>query len=302
MRPRSLLESYPTMMALGLSLGLVTGGFPSHTKEVSMASLAFLMTLSLSTVKLAEARGRGQVKHAATAVLLNYGALTALILLLGLFFSEDLWWGWALMAAAPSAVAVVPFTSVLGGPTAKALFSTAVIYVLALALMPLITLLLIGYAVSVSDLLISLLLLIVLPMALSRGVARIRIGKSTSAIMTNISFAVLIFAVAGSNRDAFLGGPMTVLAISLACMVRTFGIGLAVEGVLRLRGMPREERTTHVLFASYKNLGLTATLAIALFEPIVAVPATICIVFEVVWMIFLLKYYPGAGTRAHLIA
>jgi predicted Na+-dependent transporter len=46
-----------------------------------------------------------------------------------------------------------------------------------------------------------------------------------------------------------------------------------------------------VLFASYKNLGLTATLAIALFEPVVAVPATICIVFEVVWVIFLVRFY-----------
>jgi predicted Na+-dependent transporter len=56
--------------------------------------------------------------------------------------------------------------------------------------------------------------------------------------------------------------------------------------------VPKEERVSNVLFASYKNLGLTATLAIALFEPVVAVPATICIVFEVVWVIFLLRYYP----------
>ena len=50
-----------------------------------------------------------------------------------------------------------------------------------------------------------------------------------------------------------------------------------------------------MLFASYKNLGLTATLAIALFEPIVAVPATICIVFEVLWVIFLVRYYQGVA-------
>jgi hypothetical protein len=51
-----------------------------------------------------------------------------------------------------------------------------------------------------------------------------------------------------------------------------------------------------MLFASYKNLGLTATIAIALFDPMVAVPATICILFEVVWIVSVLRFYPrGSG-------
>ncbi|MCJ7464345.1 MAG: hypothetical protein MUO81_06345, partial [Thermoplasmata archaeon] len=56
-------------------------------------------------------------------------------------------------------------------------------------------------------------------------------------------------------------------------------------------GVPKASRIPYVLFASYKNLGLTATLAIALFQPVVAVPATIGIVAEVVWVIFLVRYY-----------
>lgn len=76
------------------------------------------------------------------------------------------------------------------------------------------------------------------------------------------------------------------------CVIRTFGTGLGVEFVLRRLGTPKEDRISSVLFSSYKNLGLTATLAIALFEPVVAVPATIGIVLEVVWVIFLLRFYP----------
>ncbi|HXK36565.1 MAG TPA: hypothetical protein VJ553_03200, partial [Candidatus Paceibacterota bacterium] len=110
----------------------------------------------------------------------------------------------------------------------------------------------------------------------------------------NICFALLIFAVTGANRDAFIGEPAVMIAISAACVIRTFGTGLGTEYFLRKAKMQKEERAAYVLFASYKNLGLTATLAIALFEPAVAVPATICIVFEVVWVIFLLRYYPRA--------
>jgi len=280
------------MMTLGLVLGLVTGGSPWYTKEISMASLAVLMTFSLSTVSLKEARGRDHYQHAMFALILNYAILTSVILAIGLFFSDELWPGWVLMAAAPSAISIVPFTTVLGGRATKALFSTAVNYLAALAIMPAITLLLIGSSVSATSLVYSLLLLIVLPMVASRAVMRLSIKKDTNTVLMNICFVLLIFAVAGSNRDAFFGDPLLVLAISLGCLIRTFGTGLMTEFALAKTSMEKSERISYVLFSSYKNLGLTATLAIALFEPVVAVPATICIVFEVVWVIFLIRWYP----------
>jgi BASS family bile acid:Na+ symporter len=293
MRPTRILESYTIMMVLGLVLGLAAGGFPAYTKEISMASLAVLMTFSLSNVRIGETRNKEHFEHAMRTLVVNYVLLTGLILAIGLLFSDDLWPGWVLMAAAPSAVSIVPFTTVLGGRTSKALFSTAANYILALGIMPAMTLLLIGSAVSTLSLVYSLLLLIVLPMLASRLVMRVNISKSANTSMMNVMFAILIFAVAGSNRDAFVGEPIVVLAVSAACVLRTFGSGLTTEFLLRRSGVPKQSRISYVLFASYKNLGLTATLAIALFEPIVAVPATICIVFEVIWVIFLIRYYPG---------
>jgi BASS family bile acid:Na+ symporter len=295
MRPADILQSYAIVMTTGLVLGLLAGGFPAYTKEISMVSLAVLMTLSLSTVRIGEARFKDHVGHSVWSLLLNYGALSILILAMGMAFSKELWPGWVLMAAAPSAISIVPFTSIFGGRTTKALFSTAVNYVAALALMPVMTILLIGSTVDVSGLVESLLVLIVIPMLASRAVAKIRLGKSTNTALINLSFAVLIFAVAGANRSAFFGNPWTILAISTAAVVRTFGSGLGTELALRKGGMPKPDRIAYVLFASYKNLGLTATMAIALFQPIVAVPATICIVFEVVWVIFLTRYYRGVS-------
>ena len=291
MRASEVLQSHAIMMTLGLVVGLVIGGFPAMTKEISMGALALLMTVSLTNVKLSETQAKGLSRDALMMLILNYGFLTGIILLLGGLFSDELRWGWVLMAAAPSAISIVPFTSILGGSTAKALVSTSANYLAALILMPLISLALIGSSVSVTSLIISLLLLIVLPMGLSRLLMLKDIEKSTKTIVTNLSFFVLIFAVAGSNRNAFLDDPAMVVFVSAACLARTFGTGYLTEFLLRYRGMPKADRIHIVLFASYKNLGLTATLAIALFEPIVAVPATICIVFEVLWIISLLKYH-----------
>src|SRR5512137_1653072 len=177
MGPARILESYSIMMVLGLLLGLLTGGSPWYTKEISMASLAILMTLSLSTVNLREAKGGRHYTHAALSLALNYVFLTAVILLVGRLLWDNIWPGWVLMAAAPSAISVVPFTGVLGGKTTMALFSTTVNYIVALVLMPVLTLVLIGNAVSATSLIYSLLLLIVLPMAASRAVARLSINK-----------------------------------------------------------------------------------------------------------------------------
>ena len=292
MRPAEILQSHSIMMVLGLVLGILIGGFPEFTKEISMAALALLMTVSLANIKLAETRIAGLPREAAITLILNYGLLTGVILLVGSLFSEKLWWGWVLMAAAPSAISVVPFTTILGGAIPKALFSTSVNYLVALVLMPLMSLALIGSAVSVTSLITSLLLLIVLPMALSRGVMRVGLAKKTKTGITNLSFFVLIFAVAGSNREAFLDDGYMVLAVSAACIIRTFGTGLLVEYTLKKLRVQKQDRVHWVLFSSYKNLGLTATLAIALFEPIVAIPATICIMFEIFWIITMTRYYP----------
>jgi BASS family bile acid:Na+ symporter len=298
MRPAQVLGSFSIMMTLGLVLGIVTGGSPWYTKEISMASLAVLMTFSLSTVDLREAKGRDHYRHAAVSLAINYVMLTAVILVIGLFYSDELWPGWVLMAAAPSAISVVPFTSALGGKTTQALFSTAVNYLVALAAMPVMAVVLIGSSVSVMSLIYSLIILIVLPMIASRGVMRLSLGKGTTTAVMNICFAVLIFAVAGSNRDAFFGDLALVVAVSIGGFARTFGTGLATEFALTRLSVKKQERVSYVLFGSYKNLGLTATLAIALFEPVVAVPATICIVFEVVWVIFLVRWYPRRGEGA----
>ncbi len=294
MRFRSILENYRIMLLLGLGLGVVVGGFPAYTKEISMISLALLMTVSLSTVNLGDVRTVSHGRDSLNMLLLNYGLLTGVILLIALAFTGELRLGWILMAAAPSAISIVPFTGIMKGETSKALFSTSVNYIAALVLMPVICIVMIGSSVSIWALLTSLLLLIVLPMVASRAVRRAKPSDSSRSIAMNLAFFVLIFAVAGSNRSAFVDEPLMVLIISVCCIGRTFGTGLLTEFALRARKVPRGERVHKVLFSSYKNLGLTATLAIALFEPRVAVPATICIVFEVMRVIFLLRYYERA--------
>src|SRR4030042_346620 len=122
MKPGDVLQSYSAMMAIGVILGLATGGLPVYTKEVSMASLAILMTLSLSNVRLGEARGKEPLRHALVCLGINYGILTGLIIAIAFLFSDEYRWGWILMAAAPSAISVAPFSTILRGGPVQSLY------------------------------------------------------------------------------------------------------------------------------------------------------------------------------------
>jgi BASS family bile acid:Na+ symporter len=100
---------------------------------------------------------------------------------------------------------------------------------------------------------------------------------------------VLVVAIAGPNRNVFFGDPVILAGLIIVAFVRQFGVGLLTNWYLVRKKAPRTRRVPEVLFASYKNTGMAATLAIALIGPTAAVPATVCTLIDIVWLIFLSK-------------
>jgi BASS family bile acid:Na+ symporter len=120
------------------------------------------------------------------------------------------------------------------------------------------------------------------------------LSGNTRSILINIAFFVLTFAVTGANRDAFLGDTLLVTSLLLVALIRTFAVGGAVEVLARRFKVDREARIPMVLFATYKNTGMAAALAVALIGSEAAIPATICIALEIIWFLALTKVvYPG---------
>lgn len=282
-----ILENYAFVVAIAFALGLITGGPPAYPAEITIIALAIMMTLSLSNLKLRGGRMAEIFRPTILAIILNYIFLTGLILLISFFFSEDLRDGWILMAAVPSAVAVVPFSYMIGGDTRLALSGTAVIYLLSLLLVPAISIFGIGQDIERSRLIYTILILILIPIAISRFsfLREMDAGRKTPLI--NICFGILVFAMTGANRGAFGSEISLVVMISVAAFIRTFGIGSIILWMLGRRGVPDERKKALTLFGSYKNLGLTAAVAMVLISQRAAIPAAICIPFEIAWLITL---------------
>lgn len=287
MRAIGLLGNYGLVATVAFVLGLLTGGFSLLASEITILSLSVMMALSLSNIEINKGVLKGTAKPTLQVLLLNYVMLTGLILLVSCFFEGEVGAGWVLMAAVPSAVAVVPFTYMLGGDTKLSLVGTTTIYLLSLAIAPLITLAFLGQDIDRLRLVSTIILMILIPIAVSQLRPLRKMPSTTKSPMINICFGVLVFAMTGANRLAFTEDPMMVFWVSVASFIRTFLIGMLVFMVVRALRQPMERGVVLALFSSYKNLGLTAAIAMALIGSDAAIPAIICIPFEIFWLIAL---------------
>lgn len=280
------------LMLLALAVGFAVGRSFPGISVVAMAALASLMTFSLADVPL---RGLGAgTRYVPLALGLSFLLHPALLLAAGLLTSETLWEGWIILAAVPPAVSVIPFTTILAGDAKVAVTANAAIYLASLALTPLVGLLLLGVAVDPAALFLSVLVLLLLPLLLSRGVPHLPLPPRGAEVARNLSFASLTFFIGAANRAIVFENPSLALeALGGAAFVVVLASGAAW---FLLRRTPPATRTTMVLFAGYKNSGLAATLALALLAPAAVVAPTMIIVFQILWIALLSRLRGGART------
>lgn len=273
------------MVVSGLFVGLATGGYPAFSREVSQIALALAMTFSLTEIAFSGITPRAEVRGVILSFGMSYIALTGMLLGFAAMSSDpSIRQGWVLMAAVPPAVAVIPITSLLGGDTRGALIASAIMYLLGLALVPGITLAFLGRAVPVEGLAAQTVLLIGVPLAVSRPLLRVRQIGEIRPTAVAVSFFFLVVAIAGSTRSTLLGNPELLVSLSVLSFARTFGLGFAVVGAATLLGLSRADRITATAFASFKNLGLAVVLAFSFFPPVSALPSIVSLVFEIAWL------------------
>jgi BASS family bile acid:Na+ symporter len=229
-----------------------------------------------------------EIRPFARAAVLNYGILSGIIVALSFLYADpDIRNGWIVTAAVPSAVAVIPITSLFRGNVQRALVSSSLLYVAAFALTPLVTLAFAGRATNVLDLAVQLFILLAIPMALSRFLRQSRTILQHRPVLVNIAFFILVLTLAGANRDVLLMNPGLALALAAGGFVRTWVVGAAVYLVSSRTSADRSVPIADTLFATLKNLGLAALLGLSLFGPAAALPAIVCMFLEITWVVAL---------------
>ncbi len=291
---RLLLGNSSFVFLLAMVAGLAAGQGASWTEHALVPVLAVIMTVSICDVSTRVfLEPREVVRPVLIAVVLNWivlgGAFIGLSLLL--VSEPDFRNGYALMAAVPPAVAVIPLSYLLGGSTSLALVGNLGAYVAALAITPLLSVLLLGSSlVEPARLLVILAELIVAPILASRVIRRTRllgVVKRSRAPVANWGFFLVIYTIVGLNRDTFLQEPSLLPPLIVIAFICTFVLAEVISRVAGLFGVPRAERITMMLFGARKNDGLSAAIALAFFGAQAAMPVAVFSAFSVIHFVWL---------------
>jgi BASS family bile acid:Na+ symporter len=288
-----LLKNSNFIFLIAFLLGLFSGGFASMLKGYVLPALVLIMSLSTTQITLTElTHAKNYLWDILFVFVINYLFLSGLILLANylLIQDHDLYVGFVVMAAIPSAVAVLPFTYLLRGEMMVSLMGSASLYLLALAVAPLISLQLLDVErIEPVRLVTVLIQMILVPFLISRLLISwkgFRHVKEHTNLLVNLAFFLIIYTVIGMNRFVFLKHFDILIIVSSIAFLRTFVSGHIVDLLSRLVGTGRERRMSYVLFGSFKNLGLAAAIAIVLFNERAAIPAAVTIPFELLFFIW----------------
>jgi len=303
MKAVDLLSSTAFMMGLALVLSLITnfaGWFPAQVLTSDIRSnltiflLAAMMTVTLSRIPFRNLSPTHNPKSVARALLLGLLIASAIPLIAFLILKNIPTYakyadGLVFIAAAPFAASVGPLSLILRGDLEHALRSTIIVYVVALAWIPLVIWATLGTVVDMTKVIITVVEIIAVPLVLSRLLTKVKINKNAMAVGLNCTIGFLVWlSVSATNfpRD------LTILAVfMLIAFLRDFGLGSATEALEKHAGISWSQRVTDILMVSYKNKGIAIALCVsvlsgpAIGNAMVAIAASI--VIEVIWVAFM---------------
>ncbi|MBN2517576.1 MAG: hypothetical protein JXB14_01900 [Candidatus Altiarchaeota archaeon] len=287
---KKLLENAAFVFSVAIVLGLVYPEQASVMQNLIIPALILAMVLSMRPITLKPRDLRTYASPILNTLFANYLLLSGLVLILSFLLIQDpnQLKGFIIMAAAPPAVAIVPFTYLLCGDSKIAILGSAFCYLCSLFLAPLIILAFLGVAVDPAYLEWILILLVLFPLIVSRPLARLnwRVFDYSKAI-TLLSLALVTYSVIGLNQKVLVLDPISLSPIFLILLVRTFVTGSLVLLLLRKAKVNPVSSITYSLFSSFKNAGATAAIAIALLGPEAALPAGVSSIFELSFFVVL---------------
>ncbi len=180
-------------------------------------------------------------------------------------------------------IAVIPFSVLLGGDNDLTAGALTLIYFISLGLAPAIVWVFVRGHVDILSFVRVLVLMILLPLGLSRLLIKAdidrRIGDWKEVIVV-MCFFVLIFVLLGAARQSAMELSAWLLPIAVLLTLRTFVTGLVVAVLARSHGLGADRTMSYTLFASFKNGGLTAVIAFTLFGSVAALPGVLTPFFD----------------------
>lgn len=290
-----VLEDIKVWIVAAIILALLIGFDSSDASTIMMIALIAQMAVALDGIKFSRSDFGNYKIPIIGNIVCCFVICTGFTLLTGALFIDNqaLWTGWVMLSAVPCAISVVPSALYLKADPKLAVLSLTVIYVIALALTPIITHILIGDSVNPLEVLRYILMFILIPFVLTVPLKRLHLKPTVKTLFINMMMFVLVFAGLGSRQDYVFMEPMVVLALVVACIFRIFLVSTVIVLAMRKLKVNRTNGLNYVTFCYWKNSGMSASLTMGLFAatmPEAVLPCVVSLIIEAIWFAILTKY------------
>jgi len=289
-----LLRNRNFILILSLLLGIIYPQFSPRTSQILVPILVFVMTLSMTSINSSLFRNPVRwLKPILVSLTLNYLVLGSFTIILAflLELSEPSRIGYIVLAATPPAVAVVPFSSFLGGEHEYSLVGFTASYLAAFLFTPMILGFFFEAQPGFQDRIFILLFeLVVLPFLLSRLVIRSGLLDHVNPVkgtLVNWSFFLIIYSIVGLNHEVFRSEPLSLVPLAVVSFGITFGLGSVIHWIGTRYSVDSKRLTSMILLGTSKNSGFAAGIALVLFGAETTVPSTVTTVFMLIYTLFL---------------
>ncbi len=279
------------LMLASLIAGLVYPKYSYPLKGSVIPLLAVVMAFSVSGIPFSVfGEKKALFKALAETLLLNYLLFGAITLGLAYAFIGDsrILLGFAVIAATPPGVAVIPFTFNYKGDLDYALKAVLSGFVASFVLTPTFLFLFAGgESVNVSGLFKLVFYTVIIPLFASR-ILRVkgffRYVEALRGRVIDLGFAVIIYAAVGLNSKFLFGDLMLLLKCSVVLAVPVFLFPLAVKFFLKSRVF--ESRLIPlVLLSGTKSSGFAIAVSLAIAGEKAAIPSSVLSVLTLLFLI-----------------
>ena len=275
-------------------IGFIVGDIGGDNDAILLiVFLMIMMCFSLTKLRFVKEDLAHYRKYVVLSVFLCSFVATLITLAVGLMYPKDMWNGWVILACVPCAISVVSGTMFMKGDGKLIMISLSVIYFLAIILTPLFSYLLIGNAIDPMEIVKYVLLFVLIPLIVSVPLRKIGVPENANTIIINFTFFMFALIAIGRSRDFFFDDIGLALAVIGGTAIRIAVVHLVFEYSARYAGMSRENRIPYSLLLIWRNSGLALAMVLLLFpgENMALAPASISMIFEQFYFMFMMWYY-----------
>ncbi len=278
----------------GIILALIIGFDSPHAGDIIVIALIAQMAVSLDGIQFKKDDFSTNRKGIIGSFLASMLICSGTTLLTGLFFygNEQLWTGWVMLASVPCAISVVVCSLVMKGDTKLSVLSLTVIYVLSLAITPIMTRILLGNSADPMEVLEYIVLFIVIPFSISFVLRRFNLRNTPKTLFINLMLFVMVFIGLGIRRDYIFQEPEMMILLIIACLAKLFIVSYLVIYVLKRFKVQRDTAIVYMVMSVWKNSGMAMTLVLAIYSttmPDAVLPCMVSFVLEGVWFAVMSK-------------